>query len=140
MTSKKKCRHGRVPDSHRTQTPTVAAAPAKIAKIKKHKTEVQDKYMLQDWQDRVNASEKLLAKHLKKIEAERLKEQELLREKRVSDALEAAKVLKADKEDLNLVDLRRTLKNVKMMNIYVFLYVFLCFSFCFSLLFRTLIS
>ncbi len=86
-----------------------------VNKIKSHKTEVQDKYMLQDWQDRVDASKKLLAKHLKQIEAEHLKEQGALREKRVSDALEAAKVLKADKEDLNLVDLRRTLKNVKMM-------------------------
>ena len=82
-------------------------------KIKKHKMEVQDKYMLQDWQDRVEAGKKLLDKHLKEVELEHLKELEKNREKRVNDALEAAKVLKADREGLNLIDLRRTLKNVK---------------------------
>ena len=75
--------------------------------------EVQDKYMLQDWQDRVEAGKKLLDKHLKEVELEHLKELEKNREKRVNDALEAAKVLKADREGLNLIDLRRTLKNVK---------------------------
>ena len=34
--------------------------------------EVQDKYMLQDWQDRVEAGKKLLDKHLKEVELEHL--------------------------------------------------------------------
>ena len=86
-----------------------------LDKIRKHKTEVQDKYILQDWQDRVEASRKLLQKHLKVLENEQLKQQQLNREQRVSDALEAAKILKEDREGLNLVQLRQTLKRVKMM-------------------------
>ena len=86
-----------------------------LDKIRKHKTEVQDKYILQDWQDRVEASRKLLQKHLKVLENEQIKQQELNREQRVSDALEAAKILKEDREGFNLVQLRQTLKRVKMM-------------------------
>ena len=58
-----------------------------LNKIRKHKTEVQDKYVLQDWQDRVEASRKLLQKHLKVLEDEQIKQQQLNREQRVSDAL-----------------------------------------------------
>ena len=47
-------------------------------KIKKHKMEVQDKYMLQDWQDRVEAGKKLLDKHLKEVELEHFASQKPL--------------------------------------------------------------
>ena len=56
-----------------------------------------------------------VAEAFESIGDEQIKQQQLNREQRVSDALKAAKLLKEDKEGLNLVQPRQTLKQVKMM-------------------------
>ena len=93
-------------------------------KIAKYKLEVDDKYMLQDWYERVENSRSLLKQYLKDKKEREKKEREEAdmkaalaaaeeRKRRVAEALSAAKMLEKDMNGLNLVEVRRTLRDVK---------------------------
>jgi len=83
-------------------------------KIATYKLDVDDKYILQDWLERVENSKALLKAHLKKKygKAATIDEVEI-KKRRVTEALAAAQALRDDKKHLNLVEVRRTLREVK---------------------------
>jgi hypothetical protein len=83
-------------------------------KIATYKLDVDDKYILQDWLERVENSKALLKGHLKKTYGKAAPIDEVeVKKRRVTEALAAAQALRDDKKHLNLVEVRRTLREVK---------------------------